>query len=89
MTAAPPWVLAWPVVTVTRPQPAAIRVTLPPRADTIIVRWPPRQVRQPCLPPAPRVIRLPAPPQGMQRVGIVRLWSPPSRTRAAAAHPPR
>ena len=63
MTAAPPWVLACPVVTITRPQPPAISATLPPRAAAIDVPWPRIRVAQDQPPPAPRVIQLAARPQ--------------------------
>ncbi len=62
MTAAPPWVLQCTVVTITRPQPPAIGITLPPRA-AIDVAWPRGRVAQDWPPPAPRVIRLAARPQ--------------------------
>ena len=58
MTAAPPRVLREHVVTITRPQPPAI----------ITVAWPTVRVTQDQPPPAPRVIRLTAPPQGPWRV---------------------
>ena len=61
MTAAP-WVLQRPVVTITRPQPRAIGITLPPRA-AIGVAWPLGRVAQDRPPPVPRVIRLAARPQ--------------------------
>ncbi len=82
MTTRPPWTLNVPVVTITRPQPAIVVVSLPPRA-AIDVRWPPIRVVHP--PPAPPVIPLPAPPQGPCRVPLplghpLRItWSPPPR----------
>ena len=63
----PLWVLQ--VVTISRPQPAVVAASLPPRV-AITARWPPRRVTQPCPPPAPRVIRPAAPPQGPWRLAI-------------------
>ena len=68
MTTGPPWVLACPVVTVTRPQPAAIGVTLRPRA--VAVPWPRLQVTRAEPPRPPRVIRLAARPQGPRRLPL-------------------
>ena len=66
MTAGPPWTLSVPVVAITRPRPAVVAVSLPPRV-AIGVPWPRRQVTRAAPPPAPRVIRLAAPPQGPWR----------------------
>ena len=68
MTAAPPWTLNVPVVTITRPQPPAIGITAPRTPAVITVAWPRGRVTQDQPPPAPRVIRLTAPPQGPWRV---------------------
>ena len=66
------------VVTITRPQPAAIAIILPPPA-AITVAWPPVRVTGDRPPPAPRVVRLAAPPQGPRAPDL-----PP---RPPAAHP--
>ena len=58
------WVLQ--VVTISRPQPAVVAASLPPKV-AITVPWPLR-VTQPCPPPAPRVTRLAARPQGPWRL---------------------
>jgi hypothetical protein len=63
----PPWVLQRHVVTVTRPQPPAIGITLPPTV-AIDVSWPVVKVTGDPPPPPPRVIRLAAPPQGPWRL---------------------
>jgi hypothetical protein len=64
VTAAPPWTL-WvlPVVAVSLPQPPAIAITVPPALAAITVAWPRVRAAQDRPPPAPRVIRLAAPPQ--------------------------
>jgi len=69
VTAAPPWVLACPVVTITRPQPppCVVMMTQTPAID---VPWPRRQVTQAAPPPAPSVIRLAARPQGPWRLAF-------------------
>jgi hypothetical protein len=64
----PPWVLACPVVTIPRPQPPAIGITAPRTPAAITVAWPRVRVTQDQPPPAPRVIRLTAPPQGPWRL---------------------
>jgi hypothetical protein len=78
----PPWTLNVPVVTITRPQPAVVAVSLATQVP-ITVRWPPRRVIQPRLPPAPRVIRRPVAPQGPVPLPgghpLRRPWSPPPR----------
>jgi hypothetical protein len=58
-----PWVLACPIVAITRPQPPAISVTAPPAPAAITVAWPRGRVTQDLPPPAPRVVRLAARPQ--------------------------
>ena len=63
---APPLVLSERIVTITRPQPAPISVSLPPRV-TIDVPWPRLRVTGASIPPAPGVIRLHGPPQGPWR----------------------
>ena len=63
VTAAPPWMLACSVVTVTRPRPPAIGITAPRTPAAITVAWPRGRVVQDRPPPAPRVIRLAARPQ--------------------------
>jgi len=68
VTVAPPWVLRCPVVTITRPQPAVVAVSLPPRVP-VVLRWPPLRVTG-HIPPAPGVIRLHAPPQGPWRLPL-------------------
>jgi len=91
VTAAPPWPL-WvlPVVAVTRPQPPAIAITLPPRA-AITVAWPRIRVARDQPPPAPRVIRLAAPPQGPWRLTLPNghplrtRWLPPRRSGSASS----
>ncbi len=67
MTAAPPRVLREYVVTITRPQPPAIAITLPPAPAAITVAWPRIRVTTDQPPPAPAVIRLAARPQGPWR----------------------
>ena len=69
MTAAPPWVLACAELTITRPQPPAIDITLPPRV-AIDVPWPRRQVTHATPPPAPRLIQPAVPPQGPWRMPL-------------------
>ena len=69
VTAAPPWVLACPVVTITRPPPAVVAVSLPPSA-AIDVAWPRIRVTGAAPPPAPRVIHLAARPQGPVRLAF-------------------
>jgi hypothetical protein len=64
----PPWTLNQPVVTITRPQPPPIVITAPPAPAAITVAWPRVRVTQDRPPPAPRVIRLAAPPQGPWRL---------------------
>ena len=59
----PPWVLQCPVVTTTRPEPPPIGITAPQTPAAITVTWPRVRVTQDQPPPAPRVIRLAAPPQ--------------------------
>ena len=65
----PPFVLNERVVTITRPQPPPISVTLPLDC-TLSAPWPPRQVAR-AEPPRPLperdVIRLATPPQGPWR----------------------
>ena len=57
--------LSVPVVTITRPQPAVVAVSLPPRAAIVTVPWPRCRVSQAgAAPPPPRVIRLHGPPRG-------------------------
>jgi hypothetical protein len=68
-TAAPPWVLAWPVVTATLPRPAVVAVSLPPRV-AIDVPWPRIRAAQDQPPPAPAVVRLAAPPQRPWRLTL-------------------
>ena len=82
----PPWVLQCPVVTITRPQPAVVAASLPPRVATITVRWPPCRVTGPVPPPPPRVILLHGPPRGVPGVWplppghpLRTGWSPPPR----------
>lgn len=79
-----PWTLNVPVVEITRPQPAAVAVSLPPRA-AITVRWPPLRVTGPPLPPAPGVIHLAARPQGPRRQPL----APVLRYMLASPPPPR
>jgi hypothetical protein len=67
--AAPPWVLACPVVTITRPPSPDIEVTV--RTPAVIgVAWPPFRVARGPAPPAPGVIRLRRPPQGPWRLPL-------------------
>ena len=80
MTVAPPWVLQCPVVTITRPQPAVVAVSLPPRA-AITVPWPRCRVTGAAPPPPPRTIRLTAPPQSPWRMPL------PGGLRYMLAHP--
>jgi hypothetical protein len=63
VTAAPPWVLQCRVVTITRPQPPSIGITVPRTPAAITAAWPRGRAAQDRLPPAPRVIRLAARPQ--------------------------
>ena len=67
MTAAPPWTL-WcrPAVTATLPEPPPIVITARTPA-AITVAWPTVRVAQDRPPPAPRVVRLAARPQGPWR----------------------
>ena len=67
MTAAPPRVLREYVVTITRPQPPPIAITLPPAPAAITVAWPVVRVTGDRPPPAPGVVRLAARPQGPWR----------------------
>lgn len=79
----PPLVLSERVVSITRPQPPPISVSLPVRA-VIDVGWPRCQVTR-LEPPRPLVkpdaIRLPAPPQGPRRQPLAAV------TRYLLAHP--
>ena len=69
MTTGPPWTLNVPVVTIARPQPPAVGITLPPRA-AIDVPWPRCRVTQAEPPRPPRVVRLATPPQGPWRLPL-------------------
>ncbi len=69
MTLPPPWVLQWAVVTVTRPQPPPVSITARTPA-VVTVAWPRVRVAGDRPPPAPRVIRLAAPPRGPWRLPL-------------------
>jgi hypothetical protein len=86
VTAGPPWVLACPVVAITRPQPPDIEVAVRPTPAVVTVAWPRVRVTGDRLVHrGERVIRLPAPPQGPWRLPLPqghplrRIWSPPPR----------
>ena len=72
MTAAPPRVLREYVVTITRPQPPPIAITLPPTPAVITVAWPTVRVTGDRPPPAPAVVRLAARPQRPWRLAFPR-----------------
>ncbi len=80
----PPWVLNCPTLTITRPQPPPIPVTLPPQAP-ITVPWPRYQVTAAAPPSPPGIIRLAAPPQAPRRTplppGLAYMLSDPGVTR--------
>ena len=58
-------------MTITRPQPPAIAITLPPAPAAIAVAWPVVRVhRGDRPPPAPRVVHLAARPQGPVRLAF-------------------
>ena len=85
MTAVPPWVLAWHVVTATLPQPAV--VARPAAEGAIDVAWPRVRVVQDQPRPAPRAVRPHAPPQGPWRLPLPQghplrnmAWAPPTTT---------
>jgi hypothetical protein len=72
-----PLTLRVPALTVTVAPPATIGITLRP-VPRIDVAWPRVRVTQARLPARPSTIVLPArSPQGWQRLGRVRIWSPP------------
>ena len=85
--AAPPLVLQWLVVAITRPQPPPVSITLPPSPAVIAVEWPRVRVTGAAPPCPPRVIRLAAPPQGPWRMrlpgGLVYMLAHPIPARAA------
>ena len=85
VTPAPPRVLREYVVTITRPQPAAISITVPRTPAVITVAWPRRQVTHAAPPLPPRVVRLAAPPQGPWRVAL----APVVQAMLASPLPPR
>jgi hypothetical protein len=67
---------------------ATLTITVRPRAaidtalrsaEPVIIDWPRGRAVQERQAPRPAVIVLPARPQGMQRLGRVRIWSPPPR----------
>jgi hypothetical protein len=74
----PPPVLRTGIVTVALPTAAPIGVTLPKPEPVIDVAWPVVRVVQPRA-PSPAVIVPRARPPGWQRLGRVRIWSPPPR----------
>jgi hypothetical protein len=87
VTAAPPRVFREHVVAATLPQPADIEVTVRPTPAAITVAWPVVRVTQDQPPPAPRLIRLAASPQGPWRLPLPNghplrsTWVPPPRRR--------
>ena len=78
--AAPPLVLRCPVVAITRTQPPPVSITARTPA-VVTVAWPRVRVVGDRPPPAPRVIRLAAPPRGPWRVSL------PPALRDMLAHP--
>ena len=84
VTAAPPRVLREYVVTITRPQPLPITITVPADPAVITVAWPVVRVTGDRPPPAPGVVRLAARPQGPWRLPL-----PPGHPLRTMAVPPR
>lgn len=79
-SAAPPLVLRWTAVEITRPQPPPIGVTAP-RTQVLTVAWPRVRVVGDRPPPPPREIRLATRPQGPWRMPL------PGGLIYALAHP--
>jgi hypothetical protein len=80
VTPAPPWVLTEPIISVARPEPPPIEVTVRTPA-AITVPWPPgRRVKNEPAPP-PAAILLRRLPQGPWR------WTLPAATAALLAGP--
>lgn len=83
----PPWVLRCPVLTETLPQTPTVEITVR-QSPPITVRYPPTRVprhRPPARPPAEIELPLPPTARGWQRLGVVRIWSPPPRRRGGPA----